>query len=220
MKIIFLALSSILITSCASNLPKDTHDNICHIYEYDDDWEDAAQESAKNWGTPDYVLMAMMHQESRFKYDARPKREYALGFIPLPRRSSAFGYPQAKDEVWKEYRQEESSYASRTDIEDSLDFMGWYNYRSYKRNRINRNNAYKLYLAYHEGHGGYQKKSYLKKKWLIKVAQKVQRRANLYKKQLKNCSRFKSYQQTNKKVPHKKNESKGKGKCNASWPYC
>jgi hypothetical protein len=217
MKKLFFIPLTILITSCSSNPPKETHNNICHIYEYDDDWEDAAKESASDWGTPEYVLMAFIHQESRFTNDAQPEREYALGFIPLPRRSSAFGYPQAQDPAWLDYqRASKNRSARRTDIEDSLDFVGWYNYQSHIRNKISRHDAYNLYLAYHEGHGGYNRKTYLKKKWLIKVAKKVERRAAIYKNQLKNCGKFKSYKQLKKK----KNQNKDQKQCNAPWPYC
>lgn len=216
MKYLTLLLVSSFLYGCSSNPPKETHDNICHIYEYDDDWEDAAKDSAKAWGTPEYILMAFIHQESRFKHDAQPPRPYALGFIPLPRRSSAYGYPQAQDPAWLDYQRAMKNRSSRrSDIEDSLDFIGWYNYQSNRRNKIAYNDAYNLYLAYHEGNGGYNRKTYLKKPWLLKVAKKVARKANKYKKQLKNCSKFQSYKQLKDKGNRKK-----KAACNAPWPYC
>ena len=49
--------------------------------------------------------------------------------------------------------------------------------------------AKKQYLAYHEGHGGFERGSYRKKAWLLSVSDKVNRRANSYKKQLKRCGR-------------------------------
>jgi hypothetical protein len=215
MKILLLIFIPLLINACSSNPPKESHNNICHIYEYDDDWEDAAKESAARWGTPEYILMAFIHQESRFKDDAQPPRPYALGFIPLPRRSSSYGYSQAQDPVWLEYQRDTgNSSARRSDVEDSLDFIGWYNYQSHKKNRISRHDAYRLYLAYHEGQGGFQRRTYLKKHWLLKVAKKVQRRAYTYKQQLKNCSRYKSYEDIKNKRPPNNNS------CNAPWPYC
>jgi hypothetical protein len=42
-------------------------------------------------------------------------------------------------------------------------------------------------LAYHEGHGGWKRKTYNKKKWLIGVARKVEANAKLYSEQLKRC---------------------------------
>jgi hypothetical protein len=39
----------------------------------------------------------------------------------------------------------------------------------------------------HEGHGGYKRKTYNGKPWLIKVAKKVDKRAGKYGAQLKGC---------------------------------
>lgn len=191
-KPILITLSIITITvlsGCSSTPPpKKSMDNLCSIYSYDSDWKYAARKAYKKWGTPPYVLMAFVHQESRFKHDAQPARDYALGLIPLPRRSSAYGYSQAKDGTWHDYMKSTGNWgASRSDIEDSMDFIGWYNYQSYKRLKISRKDTFKLYLAYHEGHGGYERRNYLKKKWLQKVAKKVSNRARMYKKQYRKC---------------------------------
>jgi len=185
-----IIISSIVLSGCSSTPPpKSTYDKLCSIYSHDDDWQDAANKAYKKWGTPPYISMAFVHQESRFKPKAQPPREYALGVIPLPRKSSAFGYPQAKDGTWHDYMKATGNWgASRSDIEDSLDFIGWYNYQSYKRLKISRKDTYKLYLAYHEGHGGYSRRTYLKKKWLLKVSKKVSNRARMYKKQYRRCS--------------------------------
>lgn len=221
LKTSFTLLGFLLLVGCSSNPPKDTHDNICYIYDHDDTWEDAANESYENWGTPPYILMAFVHQESRFTHDAQPQREYALGIIPLPRRSSAYGYPQAQDPAWYDYQKATGNWsARRTNVEDALDFIGWYNYQSYKRNKISRKDTYNLYLAYHEGHGGYSRKTYQKKAWLKKVAQKVKKRAALYKKQLQNCSNQKYVPKKKKASASSKSKSKSKGACNAPWPYC
>lgn len=203
----------LMISGCTTNPPRQTHGNICHIYGYDRDWEKAAKASSKRWGIPEYILMAFIYQESRFKDDAKPKRDYALGFIPLPRDSSAYGYSQAQDPAWFEYQKATGNrFAKRTDVEDSLDFIGWYNHRSHLKNGIRRDDAYHLYLAYHEGNGGYSRKTYLKKRWLIKVAKKVQNRAYIYKKQLIACHKL-------PKVKYKEKQ-KPKGRCTAPWPYC
>ncbi|CAN0604511.1 unnamed protein product, partial [Ectocarpus sp. 12 AP-2014] len=49
------------------------------------------------------------------------------------------------------------------------------------------NDAYRLYLAYHEGHGGYARRSYANKDWLLGVARKVSDRAARYEQQLGSC---------------------------------
>jgi len=132
--------------------------------------------------------MAMMYQESRFQAKAKPPRKKIFGFIPGPRPSSAYGYSQAKKSTWKEYKSSAGNYgADRDDFEDAIDFVGWYNNKSKQRSGISRNDAYRLYLAYHEGHGGYNRGTYRKKKWLIDVARKVERKANTYQQQLNGC---------------------------------
>lgn len=223
--LIFFAL--IGLAGCSSNPPKETHDNICYIYDHDSDWEEAAHDSAKKWGTPEYILMAFIHQESRFTHDAQPPREYALGLIPLPRSSSAYGYCQAQDPAWYDYQKATGNWsARRTDIEDSLDFIGWYNYQSYKRNGISRNDPYNLYLAYHEGQGGYSRKTYQNKTWLKKVAYKVTKRSMLYKKQLQVCGKLAvttpapKPQKAEPVVQNRTQQAKSRGECNAPWPYC
>ncbi|MEA3405367.1 MAG: hypothetical protein U9R28_06475 [Pseudomonadota bacterium] len=182
-------LALLLLTGCSSNPPKHTYNNICKIYDFDDDWMDAARSSEKRWGVPSYVLMAFVHQESRFKHDAQPARPYFLGFIPLPRSSSAYGYAQAQDPAWYDYQKATKRWsARRTNVDDALDFIGWYNYVSHKRLGISRKDPYNLYLAYHEGRGGYSKRTYEKKPWLKKVANKVTKQAKRYRSQLRKCS--------------------------------
>ncbi len=68
-----------------------------------------------------------------------------------------------------------------------MDFVGWYCDLSYRRCRISKGDTYRLYLAYHEGHGGFNRKSYLRKDWLVQVARKVRARADTYRLQLDSC---------------------------------
>lgn len=187
-KNVLLLLFMGLITGCSSNPPKQTYNNICSIYDYDDDWYDAARDSEKRWGIPSSILMAFVHQESRFKHDAQPERPYLLGVIPLPRSSSAYGYAQAQDPAWYDYQKATGRWsARRSSVHDSLDFIGWYNHTSHKKLGIPRNDPYNLYLAYHEGRGGYSRRTYNSKPWLKKVAAKVTKRAKQYNRQLRKC---------------------------------
>lgn len=135
----------------------------------------------QRWGAPVQVPMAMMYQESSFKHDALPPRYYFLGFIPWGRVSSAYGYAQAKDETWADYKREAGGWgASRDDFADALDFMGWYIQKSQRVNGVSKWDAYGQYLNYHEGWGGYRNRSYDAKPWLKNVSQKVQSRASLF----------------------------------------
>jgi hypothetical protein len=47
--------------------------------------------------------------------------------------------------------------------------------------------AYNQYLNYHEGRGGFSRKSYNKKPWLLKVARKMDNQANTYSQQFWGC---------------------------------
>lgn len=175
-----------LIAACATTPPKQQHD-ICAVFDTYPAWYDYARKSQETWGTPKQILMAFVRQESSYRENAKPPYEWFL-FIPLGRPSSAKGYAQIQDPVWQEYREERGSlFRSRGDMEDALDFIGWYNDKSHRQLGISKWNARALYLAYHEGRGGYKRGSYKKKPALLKVADKVARTAGEYGAQLKQC---------------------------------
>ncbi|GJL54595.1 MAG: hypothetical protein NPIRA02_17270 [Nitrospirales bacterium] len=132
-------------------------DNICDIFLGDTDWYEASRDAQRQWGTPIHVMMAIMHQESRFIDDAQPPRDWFLGIIPLPRDSSVYRYAQAQDYTWQEFRsQTDDTGVDRDDFEDAINFIGWYTNGSQKRLKLSKWDAYGQYLAYHEGRGGYQ----------------------------------------------------------------
>ncbi|WP_082087189.1 transglycosylase SLT domain-containing protein [Teredinibacter purpureus] len=177
----------LLLTGCVSTPPKH-QDNICHIFDEKDGWYKRAKKASKQWGIPIATNMAIMHQESRFVPKAKPPRTKILGFIPGPRKSSAYGYPQAKDETWDWYKDKTGSWgADRDEYGDSIDFVAWFNHISVTSAGIRANDTYRLYLAYHEGHGGYKRGTYKKKAWLTAVARKVDKRAKMYQAQLNKC---------------------------------
>jgi len=177
-----------LFHGCAGTPQPKRIDNVCEIFREHSDWYEDAFDSYQRWGIPIPVMMAIMHQESKYVSDARPPRTTCLWIFPGPRPSSAFGYAQAKDETWEEYKKSSgNSWADRDDFGDAIDFVGWYCNLSSKKCGISKRDARNLYLAYHEGRGGFNRKSYKKKGWLLKVADKVQKRANKYKSQLASC---------------------------------
>jgi len=187
LKIAAAALIVLTLLGCGASPPKNVN-NLCAIFIEKDDWYESAQEARKKWGSPIPVMMAFMHQESRFNAKAKPPRKKIFGFIPGPRPSNAYGYSQALDSTWNNYRRDAGRYwADRDDFEDAVDFVGWYNDQSYRRSGIAKHDAYRLYLAYHEGQGGYNRGSYRNKPWLTAVAKKVQRKANSYATQLRGC---------------------------------
>ena len=184
----FLTLSFAAVLSGCATAPPKQPDNICKIFEEKEDWYYDARDAQDKWGSPKHVLMAMMYQESSFRHDAAPPMEYFLGFIPIGRASSAYGYSQAKTPTWQDYiRETGNSGADRDDFEDAIDFMAWFVNKTHKVNGISKWDAYAQYLNYHEGWGGYKRGTYRKKKWLMAVANKVKHRAGRYGVQLKRC---------------------------------
>ena len=184
---ILLLLSLLAITACTTSPPRDVN-NICAIFQEKENWYDDAATARDDWGSAIPVMMAIIYQESRFQADARPPRRKIFGFIPWLRPSSAYGYSQAKTTTWDEYRDNAGHYgADRNDFADAIGFVGWYNLQSNKRSGIALDNTYGLYLAYHEGHGGYNRATYLKNASLMSVARKVEGRASSYQAQLAGC---------------------------------
>ena len=179
-----------LVHGCATTSPPKQPDNLCEIFREHSDWYDDAAGSYRRWGIPVPVMMAILHQESSYVSDAKPPRTTCLWIFPGPRPSSAYGYAQVKDETWEEYQNSTGdSGADRDDFADAIDFVGWYCHLSVKQCGISKDNARDLYLAYHEGRGGFNRRTYANKKWLVQVAHKVQKRATLYAGQLAGCEK-------------------------------
>ena len=182
-----LLLLTLFLTGCASTTPPSRPQNLCSIFREKPSWYKEAKAANKRWGTPIQVMMAIMYQESSYRHDAQPPRPWFL-FIPLPRRSSAYGYAQAQDGTWEEYLDEAGGFFSdRDDFGDAIDFIGWYTNKTRRVNGTSLWAADQLYLNYHEGWGGYRRGTYKKKAWLIKTARKVKQRASTYGEQLRRC---------------------------------
>lgn len=186
-------LGLLLALAGCSSLPPAKPNDLCAIFDDKPSWYKQAYSAQKNWGSSIPVMMSIMYQESMFKHNARPARTKILWVIPGPRPSDAYGYPQAKDDVWDEYQDQSGNGWSRRDnFKDAIDFIGWYNKQSQKRSKIGLNDSYNLYLAYHEGHGGFNRGTYRKKNWLMNTARKVEDRSQQYENQLLRCEeRFK-----------------------------
>ena len=183
-------LALLVLGGCASQ-PRNIND-ACSMFDDKSGWYGSMRRVEKKWKLPIHVQLAIIHQESKFKHDAKPPRKTLFFFIPGPRASSAFGYAQVLDGTWEWYKNKTgNSGADRDNFDDAVDFIGWYTDISHRKLGISRWNAEDQYLAYHEGHTGYKQKTYRKKKWLMQVAKKVKRNASRYFSQLKKCrSRF------------------------------
>ena len=186
-KIIFVLYAFVFLTSCVSSQPQDIND-VCAIFGERRGWFEAAKSSEERWGISIAVNMAIIYQESSFRARAKPERSRVLWVLPGPRASSAYGYSQALDSTWKEYKRISGrKRASRSDFKDAVDFVGWYNANSSRASSIAGTDAHSLYLAYHEGNAGFQRGSYRGKQWLIEAANRVQMNSERFNSQLDGC---------------------------------
>ncbi len=192
MAVALIALLTYLIGNFPANPPdppRDQHD-LCRIFHQQPQWYDDAAQSFRHWGTPIAIQMAFVQTESGFGSYVQPPRRWLLGFIPWKRPSSAYGYAQAQDPVWREYITDTNNFlARRSSMRDALDFIGWYNHQTHKRLGISLKNADHLYLAYHEGRTGYLRQSYRHKPGIRALAQRVARQATRYDRQLQRCEK-------------------------------
>ena len=183
---------AMLVASCGSSnvtAPRNL-DDACALARERPQYLRAMQRTERKWGVPVPILMAMIHQESRFVGNARTPHRYALGVIPIGRQSSAYGYSQALDGTWKEYVADRGGRrAKRDNIRDATDFMGWYMDGTTRILGISKTDPKRQYLAYHDGRAGYARGSYRRKGWLIDVSDRVARRAQRYEAQLVACRR-------------------------------
>ena len=176
-----------LLAGCSSDPPKNIT-NSCDIFAGKSGWYRDASRAFEKWGVPIHVQLAIIYQESRFVDDAKPPRDHILWVIPWGRISSAYGYAQAQDSTWDWYIEKTGNRgADRDDFADAVDFIAWYGSMSHEMLGISKWDTYSQYLAYHEGQGGYRRKTYRNKPWLIKVADKVDTRAQSYRTQLARC---------------------------------
>ena len=177
----------LLVFGCASNTPPAKPENLCSIFEEKHSWYKAAKKSENKWGTPIQVMMSIMYQESSYRHDVRPPRPYFL-FIPLPRKSSAYGYAQVQDSTWDMYLADVGGwFKDRDDFKDAIDFIGWYTNKTRKINGVSLWQADHQYLNYHDGWGGYKRGTYKDKQWLVNTARRVEERASRYGAQLRRC---------------------------------
>jgi hypothetical protein len=152
-------------------------------------WFAAMRRTEAKYGVPVSVQLATIARESSFVADARPTRRIGSGFFSREvARSSAYGYAQALDGTWDDYRKDTGRRgADRDDFADSSDFIGWYMSGATRVNGMPLHDAYNQYLAYHEGKAGYARGSYRAKAWLPDVARDVEAWSARYDAQLRAC---------------------------------
>ena len=188
------------LTGCAQNFTPITKQNLaktnskshiselslCDIFKREPEWYTAAANMENKWGTPIPMAMAIVKQESSFIHNARPIRKNAAG-RKIGFASSAYGYSQALDGTWADFKKVAGGRVDRTDFADSLQFIGWYTSLSKQELSLSWRKASEHYLAYHEGRTGYSRGRHEGKTALLNIADKVEKQAKVYQKQLKNC---------------------------------
>jgi hypothetical protein len=175
-----------LAQSCA-HPPAPVARDLCELFALRAGWQEATLATAARWQVRPGFLLAVIHQESRFRPHARPW--WRLLGLPLAPASSAYGYGQATDGTWREYlRAAGRRGARRDDFSDALDFVGWYADRIHRETRLAKDDVYRLYLAYHEGPAGFVRGSHRSKPWLLDVAQGVAARADRFDRDAVACS--------------------------------
>lgn len=194
---ILCVLLSLLLMYILLNPPRSkpvkTTENICTIFKQKPLWHKHTQDAYKKWGTPIALQMAIIYTESSFKANAFQKfktKTILQNEVPIPwsRVSSASGYMQALDAAWQDYLESTDQFiADRYSFKSATDFIGWYTNAAHQRLGIDKTDSYNLYLAYHEGFTGYKQKRHLQKPWLLNVAKRLEKKTELFQKQLKQC---------------------------------
>lgn len=179
------------LAACGGSPPSSIN-NVCAVFDQRDgffnDWYATARKAERRHGIPVHVLMATMRVESGFDGDARPPRHKVLGVVPWKRKSSAFGYSQALNGTWAQYRRETGrTMARRGDFSDAVDFIGWYHAKTAKKYGVHSHDAYNLYLGYRYGWSGFARGAWRGDPGGHKTAAKTASIANSYALQLRNC---------------------------------
>ena len=177
-----------LLVSCSS-IPKNTQ-NACSIFSERYLWYKHAKNSSEKYGVPVHLILAFVNKESGFNRWAKPERTKLFKIIPYKRPSSSFGYSQAIDKTWDQYKIETNNMlALRSRFKDSVMFIGWYINKTHQMNKIPLNDSYRQYLNYYLGWGNYANKTYQTDKKAILFARSVQKQSNIYRNQLIKCQK-------------------------------
>ena len=94
-----------ILTACGHDKPPTTVADACRMQSERPQWFAAMRKTEAKYGVPVSVQLATIARELSFVADARPTRRIGSGFFSreVPR-SSAYGYAQALDGTWDDYR--------------------------------------------------------------------------------------------------------------------
>lgn len=165
-----LLISVSFLSGCISSVIRqpEVSDTICDILEQNEDWLEPVQISKENYGTPIWLSLALLEP---------PLSDFDKKHI-RPRESD-----------WQEYRvQNENWDASPDNIDDAVDFIGWFTARNIKLNQLNWENTYEHYLSLRLGQSQYRYIDTANYPNLIKQAKNIARRARRWQHELPACS--------------------------------
>jgi len=193
MKHLLFVIGIGFILSACGSAPKKTN-NACAVFEqksgFFNNWQRAAKKAERQYDIPMPIILATISVESGFRSNARPPRKKIFGLIPGKRPSTAYGYAQALDGTWDQYRAQTGKRgARRNNFADAADFVGWYHRESVRKNNINADDAYRLYLNYYLGHGGYAQGRASGNATALRGADRAQKMAQDYDRQLRQCGK-------------------------------
>ena len=104
-KIFSIALIMMIMSACHQHIaPPHNIDDACVIVHHHDEWRSALVKGKRDSRVPTALILAIIRQESSFRAEIRPAMRYFLGFIPIGRASSAYGYAQVIDSTWQWYQ--------------------------------------------------------------------------------------------------------------------
>lgn len=148
-----------------------TPDNpFCRALYQHHDWLDAAVITESHWGLPLHIALAELN-------------------LSIGTEATEYINPTSSD--WEEYRLATENWAGQfSDIETSLDFLGWHAQTARHRNNLTMDQAGQLYIASRIGHGGLYRKEYKSDLLLLRQAEKIDIRALQYREDLKACPRI------------------------------
>ena len=127
LRLALIAMFALLGACSGNDKPPSTVADACRMQSERPQWFRAMKRTEEKWGVPVSVQLATIARESNFRHDAQPTRRIGSGWFSrdVPR-SSAYGYAQALEGTWDDYRAATGRRgADRDDFADSSDFIGW-----------------------------------------------------------------------------------------------
>ena len=183
-----VVIAFVLLAGCTSAAPPKNTADACKIFNEKRDWYKKAVAAERKWQVRVSVMLSIIKKESSFVHNARPPRNRGLFNLPGKRTSSAYGYPQAKDETWDDYKKRNGRWAAkRHNFGDAIDFVGWYVDTAAKHLKLKRNDVTNLYIAYHNGMGGYKAGTWKGSAWILGASASVAKQASAFQLQLRSC---------------------------------